>query len=334
MSNSSPIDLETLLLDPAGSVGKPFHYECEMRLPDDPASNALSEMASFLNGGKPDIITMDGTVIYCDENTAIVKVKHHFMEFDPYMFSFEETDSHYPGFADPNKNRFSQYAWVSLEDGYFITNYDDFPELLADETDGENGLPPELQQNILDVYDAFKKGTVDISIPFDELMVIRPDDALQSSINRVSRWFEETDCGIITAWRADNSRAENNSRNNALLNALREKRYGVIKVRGCYLETGQSDPSKENSFVVLRLDVGSKSGFYDSLFELSKKYQQDCFLYKEAGAMTPAYLIGTNEQWGMGRKEKIGLIRINEMSAEAYSEVGSGTISFSKGIKE
>ena len=177
-------------------------------------------------------------------------------------------------------------------------------------------------------YEVFKKGNIEILLPQKDLELLDPQ-GLSHSINRASHWLETTDCAIVTAWRADLSRSQNDSNNTSLHNTLRENGFGVIKVKGYYAEVGH-ETSSENSFLTFRRPPCSPHLFYDTLFNLSKHYKQDCFLYKEAGLDSPAFLIGTNKEWGMGRKEKIGMFKINEMSPEAYSRVGSGTISFSK----
>lgn len=114
------VGIVDLLIDPKLAIGKDFHYECEMTMPDTPVVNALTEMAGFLSGGQPDIISIDGRVIFCDDEVAVVKVFHHYGEFDLYMFSYKETAERFPGFEDKNHVRESCYAWVSLEDGWFI----------------------------------------------------------------------------------------------------------------------------------------------------------------------------------------------------------------------
>ena len=317
------VELLDLINNPQAAIGKDFHYECEMTLPDSPVGNALTEIAEFLSDGQPDIISIDGRVVFCDDEIAVVKVLHHFAEFDLYMFSYEETAERFPEFEDKNHVRESFYAWVSLEDGWFISNEPDHME-------DEKEMPKELEDSVMSLYEEFKNNKLVITLPKDELIKLDPgalendDTNLYSGINRAVHWMENTECAIITAWKDENTRSQNDSDNKDLQQSLRASGFGVIKVKGV------ANWGKENSFLTFCRGAAAAQGFYDTVFNLSKFYNQDCFLYKGAGILSPACLIGTNKAFGIGRKENLGLIRINEMSPEAYSEIGSGTISFSK----
>ena len=149
---------------------------------------------------------------------------------------------------------------------------------------------------------------------------------VNASLNRAVYWINKTDCANITAWRAGNKRAINDANNRELQETLRAMGYGIIKLQGFYAEVGQ-DVSKENSFLVF--DRNNDPNFYENLYKLSEKFNQDCFLYK-AAEEDVAYLIGTNEDFIRDNGERIeaGRLRIGSLSAKAYSEIGSGRISF------
>jgi hypothetical protein len=180
---------------------------------------------------------------------------------------------------------------------------------------------------------------VDIQIPQSELEqllndgvchadhpqgVVRTSD--NASLNRAVYWITTTDCANITAWRSGNKRAINDANNRELQETLRAMGYGVIKLQGFYAEVGQ-DVSKENSFLVF--DLNDDPNFYENLYKLSEKFDQDCFLYK-AAEEDVAYLIGTNEDFirDNGERVEAGRLRIGNLSAKTYSEIGSGRISF------
>jgi len=150
--------------------------------------------------------------------------------------------------------------------------------------------------------------------------------ASNASLNRAVYWISKKDCANITAWRSVNKRAINDANNRELQKTLRTMGYGVIKLQGFYAEVGQ-DVSKENSFLVF--DQNDDPDFYANLRMLSEKYNQDCFLYK-AVADDIAYLIGTNEDFisKNGERQEAGHLRIGNISATTYSEIGSGRISF------
>ena len=147
-----------------------------------------------------------------------------------------------------------------------------------------------------------------------------------ASLNRAVYWINKTDCANITAWRSGNKRAINDANNKELQETLRAMGYGVIKLQGFYAEVGQ-DVSKENSFLVF--DQNDDPYFYENLYKLSEKFDQDCFLFKAADEDI-AYLIGTNDDFirDNGERVEAGRLRIGNLSATTYSEIGSGRISF------
>ena len=181
---------------------------------------------------------------------------------------------------------------------------------------------------------------IDIQLPESEIeellneKVITKEDegevtgrsASNASLNRAVYWINKTDCANITAWRSGNKRAINDANNRILQETLRSMGYGVIKLQGFYAEVGH-DVSKENSFLVF--DQNDDPNFYENLRMLSEKFEQDCFLFKAVDEEV-AYLIGTNEEFirKNGERSEAGRLRIGNLSATTYSEIGSGRISF------
>ena len=147
-----------------------------------------------------------------------------------------------------------------------------------------------------------------------------------AGLTRSLSWLTRCDCAILTAWRSKNTRKVNDENNRDMQLKLRSYGYGVTKVIGCYAEKGLP-VSRENSFLVFDIQAKPQE-FYDRVFKLSASYDQDCFLYKRAGEGEPAYLIGTNEDFGMNKRQLAGYIRIGSEEAENYSRIGSGKISF------
>ena len=181
---------------------------------------------------------------------------------------------------------------------------------------------------------------IDIQIPESEIeellneKVITKEDvgeetgrsASNASLNRAVYWITTTDCANITAWRSGNKRAINDANNRILQKTLRAMGYGVIKLQGFYAEVGQ-DVSKENSFLVF--DQNDDPKFYENLYKLSEKFEQDCFLFKAVDEEV-AYLIGTNDDFirDNGERKEAGRLRIGNLDAKTYSKIGSGRISF------
>lgn len=181
---------------------------------------------------------------------------------------------------------------------------------------------------------------IDIQIPESEIeelqkgqIIVKEEadketgrSASNASLNRAVYWINKTDCANITAWRSDNNRALNDANNRLLQETLRAMGYGVIKLQGFYAEVGH-DVSKENSFLVF--DRNDDPNFYENLRMLSEKFEQDCFLFKAVDEEV-AYLIGTNEEFirKNGERSEAGRLRIGNLDAKIYSEIGSGRISF------
>ena len=113
-------------MDNKYTVGSPFHFDMEMDV--DPE---LNQIIRQLNGGKQDLISINGTVVFNQEEIAVVKVSFRYLEFDGVVHSLEETQARFPDF-EPSyvPTRFDEYLWIdtSIEgfDG-FIPN-DDFYE--------------------------------------------------------------------------------------------------------------------------------------------------------------------------------------------------------------
>lgn len=146
-------------------------------------------------------------------------------------------------------------------------------------------------------------------------------------VARAKKWMIQSPCAIVTAWRNGDTRAVKDANNRNLLQELRGLGCGVAKVRGCYAEVG-CEASQENSFFVFVTDQNPGLPLKNDVYELACKYNQDCFLYKEPGLDSHAYLIGSNADFGIGKEVDLGILRINEMSAENYTKLDGGRISF------
>ena len=76
-------------------------------------------------------------------------------------------------------------------------------------------------------------------------------------------------------------------------------------------------------------DQNDDPKFYENLYKLSEKFEQDCFLFKAVDEEV-AYLIGTNDDFirDNGERKEAGRLRIGNLDAKTYSKIGSGRISF------
>lgn len=110
-------------MDNKYAVGSPYHFEMEME--GDPE---FDQIVRLLNGGKPDLISIDGVVVFNQKGIAVVRVKSRFLEFDDVVHSLEETLARFPGYKPSyTPAPIEEYLWIdtSIEGfGGFISNND------------------------------------------------------------------------------------------------------------------------------------------------------------------------------------------------------------------
>lgn len=187
----------------------------------------------------------------------------------------------------------------------------------------------------------------------------------ESSMSRIEAYVNNYECAIITAWRdkltdetpntkkfrhysyADGKRSkmisgdvmqhddlftdEEKKYHNRVLKAfLLRMGYGVTNVCGSYRESGKPE-SQEESFFVVNLNDDPK--FYDVLFKLSERYNQDSFIYSPKGS-TEGHLIGTNnyEFPGYGNDINSGKF-LRDVQSMFMSRIGNNGFSFTNGRK-
>lgn len=159
MTNSQHkvIGIKELIADPYSAVGKLFHYEDEMMAPEGPAGEALAEMVDYLSGGAADIISVDGLIVFTDGYSAMVRVSHYFLEYEHYLFSYDELKSNYSTFEDKDATRTSRYIWVSLLSEWLIPNDPNYfsNDYVESEPESEE-MPEEVQEAVFKLYEVFK----------------------------------------------------------------------------------------------------------------------------------------------------------------------------------
>jgi hypothetical protein len=100
---------------------------------------------------------------------------------------------------------------------------------------------------------------------------------------RRPRWdIEARNVGLITTWRSELSPLENEARNAELLSEIRAQRFGVLHLRGRYIENFDSPcakPTEEHSYLVFGNDddSGNLKGF---LRKYGRKLDQDGVIHK------------------------------------------------------
>lgn len=304
-----------------------------------------------------DEIFVEGNVIYNDGVTAIIKVTDRYMEGYSEVLRYNEVRDYIPEFQDPESKRLSEYLCLDVESGWnlFQRDLDDNSvKVLVEEENGDitpTTMKPYMfrmlrskkyleyefsNREIIKQQDSAQTDTcinIDLYCPVPNKILNETgnnqdssEEDLHYSLNRSVHWLGNRNCAILTAWRGNYSRKENQERNHELQESLRANGYGVIRVKGCYAEIGRAI-EKEDSFLVF--DQTDSDDFLQQIYQLSEHYEQDCFLIKPADEKI-AYLIGTNDSYGKLRISIAGVLHINSVEATNFSKVGSGTISFKK----
>jgi hypothetical protein len=101
-------------------IGAPFHFEMVMKTGND----EMDEVIMMINNGEPDLITIDGSILYNDGKYAIVLVTSRNEEFADQMLTFDEVCSISPKFAQLfEENKYwpgHEFVCVEVENGDFV----------------------------------------------------------------------------------------------------------------------------------------------------------------------------------------------------------------------
>ena len=303
-------------------------------------------------------VYVEGKVVSNDGVTAIIKVTDRYGEGFFQILYYKEVRQYFPAFRDDEAERLTEYLCLDIETecNLFFRDPESDAIMLQyfDENDKFSPIPADVFKfrmerikkklifELKKMEDAEKEKAANLTAPLVNVDVSssalddmyndfdkergNEDEKFEYSLNRSVHWLNNRNCAILTAWRGNYNRSENNKRNQELQQALREFGFGVIRVKGCYPEIGK-EVDKENSFLVI--DLEDTPDFREIIYEHSERYEQDNFLYKPVDE-EKAYLIGTNDNYGKDKVEYIGVLHINKYDAEQYSEIGSGRISFEK----
>lgn len=305
-----------------------------------------------------DEIYVEGQIVSNDGVTAIIRVTKRYQEAFFDILLYKEVRQFFPAFRDEEAERLTEYLCLDIEtecnlffrnpetDIIMLLHYDEnynFSLIPADIFKFRmERLKKKLIFELKKIEDAEKEKAANLKDPLInvELSDSAIDDMykeydkskgneefdLNYSLNRSIHWLNNRNCAILSAWRGNYNRSENNKRNQELQKALRALGFGIIRLKGCYAEIGQ-DVEKENSYLIF--DLNDSKDFLEKIYSQSEFYEQDCFLYKPVDE-EKAYLIGTNDNFGKDKIEYVGVLHINKLNAEQYSEIGSGRLSFEK----
>ena len=317
---------------------------------------------SSLDVGNDDVlysVSIRGHVLFNDGVTAILRVTNRYEECFFEILYYNEVRRFFPEFKDPDAHSQNEYLCLDVETESNLFERDPETDAIGtyhlDEDEQWVFTPVDLVKFRMERFKKLlvylvaekekeeeeKQKSYDstISVNLSDLAIDEmyqeydeqhgnptSDNDLHRSLKRSIDWLNHRNCAIVTAWRGKYKRKENNERNRTLQKKLRALSYGVIRVKGCYAEIGKP-LEKENSFLVF--DLEDSEDFMQNIYNLSEHYEQDCFLYKPVDEEV-AYLVGTNDHYGKGKIDLAGFMRINSETAEAFTKVASGIISFEK----
>ena len=151
-----------------------------------------------------------------------------------------------------------------------------------------------------------------------EQLEVLESSRMPMGIQRVSYWMKNVDIAIISAYRGNLPKKENQERNKKLLSKLQEYGFGMFSVKGVYHEAGMDKPSSEHSFFLTNLN--NSRNFKENLFKLAESFDQDSFLFKLTSENS-AFLYGTSPAFENGYKGliELGTLRIVVDQEEADS---------------
>ena len=282
-----------------------------------------------------------GEVVCVEEqSTIIVEVKEMTQDMFPFTVFANEVKSRLSSAKLESNDPYQRYLCLDSKSMTSLLYYDDDTGYLAEasyDDDGnfvdysiedymDGGEEPMLAEGIAPEQITLRLSPEEIEELEDKDGISIPKgDAC--SIARVVSWFNTCDCAILSAWRQDKGRKENDDNNKKLQRKLRGLGYGVTKITGWYPEENR-EMARENSFFVVNLN--DERSFRDKIFQQSELYEQDCFLYKKSGYDTPAIYVYTRDvkEYKKGEVKLLGRLRIGNMEAEAYSQIRAGRITF------
>lgn len=306
----------------------------------------------FLNVEQKDA-HISGEVIYNNGEYAIIEIKEMTKDLFPFTLFYNEVNNRLLDLGKENNDPYQKYFcldiasmtslyYYDMDNGYLADaiynddgafDYYDLPdpEVWHDDTEKPVSLFPEnifIELDESTIKDYEEKNAIEQTEEPGRFSVDEEGNQKikeKCSWHRAVSWFNTRDCAVLTAWRNGKGRKVNDNNNRVLQKKLRDLGYGVTKLTGWYAEEGK-DYERENSYLTVNLN--DEEDFREKIFKLSEHYEQDSFLYKEAGNDKPAIYIYTNDDMGKGKVKLLGRLRIGNMDAKAYSQIKTGRITF------
>ena len=170
------------------------------------------------------------------------------------------------------------------------------------------------------------------NIDFGEFMKTFKTIINETSLSRVQNHTQNRNIGMITAHRGENTSSENKRNNKELEHHIRKAGYGLVHVKGRYVENHGTPHAKnvdEHSYLVIGKKGDDNGHLLHHLKKWGEKYNQDSILHK-AHNDKHAYLHGTNNSDfpGKGKQHDVGEFHANRSGEFHTALKGKRTFAF------
>jgi len=151
-------------------------------------------------------------------------------------------------------------------------------------------------------------------------MLLR-NNKIASSLSRFLSQLQGNAIGILAAYRPEYSLQENKKRHRELIQDLKNTGYGGVPIKGYYVykdENAERQVTIEDSVWIPNID-------YNDLLSMSKKYEQESFIFGTSGSWALIYtqgevfddkINGINIKFTIDKEKALDL----EEGGEGYSE--------------
>jgi hypothetical protein len=154
---------------------------------------------------------------------------------------------------------------------------------------------------------------------------------LETSLARVHQHTKDSNIGMITAHRGENTPEQNKAGNKELEKSIRDAGHGFAKVKGRYIEnfgTPQAKAVDEHSYLVIGKRGDDSGELKNFLLQHGEKHGQDSILHKAHNEPT-AKLHGTKEGGWPGKGEVADVGKWHPNRAGEFHSVLGGKKTFS-----
>jgi len=165
----------------------------------------------------------------------------------------------------------------------------------------------------------------------------------ESGLSRLEQHMREHDSAIITAYRSEFTKPENQQRNQKLLYELRSKGYGVTSVKGSWIENLGTEHQREvgeHSFFVV--NTRDNPEFFDHIKELGENFgsedennvsQDAVLLIPKSGQEAILYGTSKTSQWPGYHKSQTFPLRSLGSVSQFFTKKGNKPFYFGESVE-